>query len=95
MATGRVTFLSQCRHQEEGRLVSLLDTDLTYQVEVRRKLVDATHCENRVPATSQPNYTVEDDVNFVPVNGEFLLVTSSYENTSFNLPPDSSEVLWS
>ena len=70
VATGRVTFLSQCRHEGEGRLVSLLDTDLTYQVEVRRKLVDATYCENRVPATSQPNYTVEDQVNFVPVNGE-------------------------
>ena len=72
MATGRVTFLSQCRHQGEGRLVSLLEPDLTYQVEVRRKLVDATHCETKVPATTQPNYTVEDEVNFVPVNGESL-----------------------
>ena len=72
VATGRVTFLSQCRHQGEGRLVSLLEPDLTYQVEVRRKLVDATHCETKVPATSQPNFSVEDEVNFVPVNGESL-----------------------
>ena len=76
VATGRVTFLSQCRHQGEGRLVSLLEPNLTYQVEVRRKLVDATHCETRVPATSQPNYTVEDQVNFVPVNGESHRVPS-------------------
>ena len=69
VATGRVTFLSQCRHQGEGRLVSLLDPDLTYQVEVRRKLVDATHCETHVPSTSTPNFTVEEDVDFVPVNG--------------------------
>ena len=69
VATGRVTFLSQCRHQGEGRLVSLLEPDLTYQVEVRRKLVDATHCETRVPATTQPNFSVEAEVNFVPING--------------------------
>ena len=74
VATGRVTFLSQCRHEGQGRLVSLLDTDLTYQVEVRRKLVDATHCETKVPATSKPNFKVGDEVNFVPVNGKFLLV---------------------
>ena len=76
VATGRVTFLSQCRHQGEGRLVSLLDPDLTYQVEVRRKLVDATQCETKVPATTQPNFTVEDQVNFVPVNGESHRVPS-------------------
>ena len=70
LATGRVTFLSQCRHLGEGRLESLLDSDTSYQVEVRRKLVDATHCETKVPSTHQPNYTVEDQVNFVPVNGE-------------------------
>ena len=69
LATGRVTFLSQCRHLGEGRLESLLDSDTSYQVEVRRKLVDATHCETRVPSTSQPNFTVEEEVNFVPVNG--------------------------
>ena len=62
--------LTISRHQGEGRLVSLLEPELTYQVEVRRKLVDATQCETRVPATSKANFTVEDDVNFVPVNGE-------------------------
>ena len=78
VATGRVTFLSQCRHQGEGRLVSLLDNDLTYQVEVRRKLVDATHCETRVPATTEPNFSVEDDVDFVPINGLRLSPQSSH-----------------
>ena len=82
VATGRVTFLSQCRHQGEGRLVSLLDPNLTYQVKYSRKLVDATQCETKIPATSKPNFTVEDDVNFVPVNGEAhcpsLLCTELY-----------------
>ena len=78
VATGRVTFLSQCRHLGEGRLESLLEPDLTYQVKVRRKLVDATHCETRVPATSQPNFTVEAEVNFVPINGVRLSPQSSH-----------------
>ena len=59
-----------------GRLS--LEPDLTYQVEVRRKLVDATHCETRVPATSQPNFTVEAEVNFVPINGLRLSPQSSH-----------------
>ena len=71
VATGRVTFLSQCRHLGEGRLESLLDSELTYQVEVRGKLVDATACETRVPSNSRPNFTVEKEVNFVPVNGQY------------------------
>ena len=71
VATGRVTFLSQCRHLGEGRLESLLDSELTYQVKVRGKLVDATACETRVPSNSRPNFTVEKEVNFVPVNGQY------------------------
>ena len=83
VATGRVTFLSQCRHLGEGRLESLLDSDTSYQVEVRRKLVDATHCETRVPATTQPNFTVDDDVNFVPINGLSLYPPSSHFYSPF------------
>ena len=74
------------RHQGEGRLISLLEPELTYQVEVRRKLVDATHCETKVPATSQPNYTVEEEVNFVPVNGEsFLVIFIGHSPTTLGL----------
>ena len=32
LATGRVTFLSQCEYQGEGRVVSLLEEGLAYQV---------------------------------------------------------------
>ena len=70
--TGRVTFLSQCEYLGDGRVSSLLDSDLHYQVEYRRKIVDATHCETKVPSTSTPNFKVEDDVDFVPVNSESL-----------------------
>ena len=39
------------------------------QVAVRKKTVDATRMETRVPSTTKPNFTVEDRVNIVPVNG--------------------------
>ena len=39
------------------------------QVTVRKKTVDATRMETRVPSTTKPNFTVEDLVNIVPVNG--------------------------
>ena len=69
LATGRVTFLGQCRHLGGGKVVSLVDSRLQYQVTFRRKLVDATITENKVPATTPPNYGVAEGVNFVTVNG--------------------------
>ena len=69
LATGRVTFLSQCQYVGDGRVKSLLDEDLQYEVKYSKKIVDATHCETHVPATSKPNFTVEEDVKFVPING--------------------------
>ena len=38
-------------------------------MKVRRKTVDATLMETKVPATTKPNFTVEDGVDIVPVNG--------------------------
>jgi len=69
LATGRVTFLSQCEYQGQGRVVSLLQEGLTYQVNYRRKLVDATITETKVPANCKPNFIVGEGENFVPVNG--------------------------
>ena len=69
LATGRVTFLRQCRYLGSGKVASLVDGSLEYQVNIRRKLVDATLTETKVPATSAPNFAVAEGVNFVPVNG--------------------------
>ena len=69
VASGRVTYLRQCRFLGAGRVVSLLDESLEYQVTIKRKLVDATLTETKVPATTKPNFAVAEGVNFVPVNG--------------------------
>ena len=69
LATGRVTYLSQCRYIGSGKVASLVDASLEYQVTFTRKVVDATLTETKVPATSKPNFAVAEGVNFVPVNG--------------------------
>ena len=65
-----------CRERESERgllivkkiLLSRLSI-LSTQVTVRKKTVDATRMETRVPSTTKPNFTVEHGVNIIPVNG--------------------------
>lgn len=72
LPTGRVRFLGMCDYLPgepgEHRLVSRL-TGETYQVTVRRKLVDATYLQGQVPATHAPAFSVHPDVELVPVGG--------------------------
>ena len=49
------------------------------QIKYRKKLVDATCCETIVPATSPPGFKVAPGVNFMPVNGIFVLNLTKLE----------------
>ena len=69
LATGRVSYYPLCEYVEEGRIVSLLDSDLKYEVKVKKKTVNATCLTTDVPATRPPQYGVADGVNLVPING--------------------------
>lgn len=69
LATGRVQYYPLCDYKKEGRIVSLVEEGLEYQVEVRKKTVDATWMETQVPSTSTPKYEVGEGVNFIPING--------------------------
>jgi hypothetical protein len=69
VATGRVRWFPQCRYLGEGRFVSVVDPGLRYEVVVQEKVVDATRTSSMVPATTPPNFTVDEGVNFVPING--------------------------
>lgn len=72
LPTGRVRFFGMCDYlpgaRGEHRVVSRL-TGETYQVTVRRKLVDATYLEGQVPATHTPAFSVHPDVRLVPIGG--------------------------
>jgi len=69
VATGRVKFFPQCKYLGDGKIVSLLDESLKYEVEIKAKFVDATCTTTHVPATTKPNYKVSEGVNLVPING--------------------------
>jgi len=69
VATGRVRFMPTCEAVEGGRrLVSMLEPGRSWQVTVRRKVVDATYMRVEVPATRSPSYAVESGALVVPPN---------------------------
>lgn len=70
LGSGRVTFLGSCWHREEdGRqLVTSQVSGETFQVKVRRRLVDATYLAPTIPATTRPPFGVAEGVRIVPIN---------------------------
>jgi len=69
VATGRVQYYPQCEYLGEGKFVSLLNTNLKYEVNVKKKMVDATRLTTSVPSTTSPQYEVRNGVNLIPING--------------------------
>jgi len=65
LPTGRVRYFPSSEFVGDGRLVSRLG-DASWQVRVRRKLVDATYIEGAIPATSPPPFELADGVRCVP-----------------------------
>jgi hypothetical protein len=64
LPTGRVRYFPSSEYVGEHRFVSRL-TDASWQVRVRRKLVDTTYLEGSIPATSPPPFGVADGVRCV------------------------------
>ncbi len=71
LPSGRVRYFPMCDYvgdrAGDHRFVSLLGGH-EYQVQVRRKLVDATHAQTQVPSTHPPKYRVATGVTCVPPN---------------------------
>jgi hypothetical protein len=64
IASGRVRFLPQCDHLGDGRIVSRLAGD-TFDVSVRRRIVDARYLRPGIPAEFPPPFRLEPDVECV------------------------------
>ena len=110
LGSGRVTFLGGCDHHEEGarQLVTSLVSGETVQVDVRRRVVDATYLSPTIPATTPPPFGVADDVHVVSVNdlarltaapSDFIVVGSGKTATdgivwllANRVPPD--RIVW-
>lgn len=110
LGSGHVTFLGGYDHHEESghQLVTSLVSGETVQVNVRRRVVDATYLSPTIPATTPPPFDVADDVRVVPVNelarltaapSDFIIVGSGKTATdgiiwllAHGVPPD--RIVW-
>jgi NAD(P)-binding Rossmann-like domain len=70
VSSGRVTFLGGSTHRADGdrHVVTSRVSGETTQVEVRRRVVDATYLSPTIPATTPPPFGVADGAGVVPVN---------------------------
>lgn len=70
LGTGRVTFLSASEHHADGstHLVTSRVSGERVQMNVRRRVVDATYLAPTVPATTPPPFAVGDGARVVAIN---------------------------
>src|SRR5687767_14268072 len=70
VASGRVTFLgsSEYHADDSSHFVTSRVAGETVQVDVRRRVVDATYISPTIPATTPAPFGVAEDVPVVPVN---------------------------
>src|SRR5688500_8548744 len=68
--SGRVTFLGGSEYHSDGssQLVTSLVSGETTEVNVRRRVVDATYLSPTIPATTPPPFGVADGVAVVTIN---------------------------
>jgi len=67
LPTGRVEYYPLCDYKGDKKFVAKL-TGEEYNVTVRKKIVDATYLKTSVPSTHTPNFSIEEGVNFMPLN---------------------------
>lgn len=81
LGSGRVTFLSSSEYTADGttHLVTSLVSGEQLQVNVRRRVVDASYLAPSVPATSPPPFGVSDGARVVTVNELVRLVEAPSE----------------
>jgi len=66
LASGRVRFFPLTNYEGEGVFTHRLGGEETHVI--AEKIVDCTHLTTRVPSTHTPNFTVANDVVFMPLN---------------------------
>jgi hypothetical protein len=69
IATGRVRFLPMSNYEGGGMASSVLNPGQRTHVDVRRRVVDASYLEAKVPSVVKPRYAVDDGVDLIPPNG--------------------------
>jgi len=67
LPSGRVRYFPMSEYQDDGRFVNLLSGE-SFQVEIRRKLVDGTILHTEIPLTHTPSFQVAPEVAITPPN---------------------------
>ncbi len=67
LPTGRVEYFPMCEYKGDGKFQSMM-TGENYEVKVNKKTVDCTYLKTTVPSTHTPNFTVADEIQFMPLN---------------------------
>jgi len=65
--SGQVRFFPQCDYVGDHRFVSRLSGD-TFDIKVRKRLVDATYLSPSIPATTPPPFDIDAGASWIPVN---------------------------
>jgi len=65
--SGQVRFFPQCDYVGDHRFVSRLSGD-TFDIKVRKRLVDATYLSPSIPATTPPPFDIDAGSSWIPVN---------------------------
>ena len=67
LPSGRVHYFPNSTYLGEGQIRNDKTGEIT-QVDIKKKTVDARHLNTSVPATHQPNFTLDKEVVFAPLN---------------------------
>lgn len=67
LPSGRVQYFPNCEYLGEHRFRHR-ETGEEYHVEVKKKLVDASHLTTKVPSTHAPNFSWSETTHFRPIN---------------------------
>jgi len=72
LPSGRVQYFPVCEYTGDEQFQSILSGQ-KYQVKVNRKTVDGTYFKTSIPATHKVNFSIDNGVNFAPLNDLPLL----------------------
>lgn len=67
LPSGRVQYFPMCEYEGGGKFRGISSGD-TFEVDVKKKIVDATYFKTSVPSTHTPSYTIDEGLTRVPLN---------------------------
>jgi len=67
LTSDRVSYYPMCEYLGNNKFTSTTSGQ-AFEVTVNKRTVDATYLNTSVPSTHTPNFSIDNDVNFVPLN---------------------------